>query len=77
MSNTGNATATRLATVQQTIKEMDKEQSYPPTVRELARVLGRTVSGVHKDLYTLRDLGRVEWDERKPRTLRIVRRRRP
>lgn len=69
-------TEARLSQVVQAIRELSRERRTPPTVRELATHLARTVGGVHKDLYSLRSSGRVEWEARKPRTLRVVRRKR-
>ena len=63
----------RLAAVMSGIRELRKARSIPPTVRELAAHLERPLSAVHYDLRTLRREGRVEWEDRKPRTLRVVR----
>lgn len=63
----------RLNELMRAIRVLRKERQVPPTVRELAEHLGRPSSGVHHDLRTLRKDGRVEWEDRKPRTLRAVR----
>lgn len=62
----------RLKQVVKTIRVLTREKKMPPTVRELADALGRSVSPVHKDLWTLRRDGAVTWEDNKPRTLRVV-----
>jgi SOS-response transcriptional repressor LexA len=49
-----------------------KGKGSPPSVRELSEALGRNISNVHKDLYELRVLGRVDWKVGKARTLRVI-----
>lgn len=63
----------RLRDLMKAIRELRRERGVPPTLRELAVHLDRPLSGVHYDLRTLRREGRVEWEDRKPRTLRAVR----
>ncbi len=45
---------------------------YPPTLREMAVALGCTWRGAHDLLVRMRDLGLVEWQSYKSRTLRAV-----
>lgn len=44
----------------------------PPTVRDLATILGISSSVVHRHLQQLRDDGHVDWDEGMYRTLRVT-----
>ena len=59
---------------QKVLKVMRKfieRKGYPPTVREIARVLGlKSTSGVHTSLVRLRDEGLVKWEAGRPGTLR-------
>ena len=49
------------------------ENGYSPTIPELASELGyRTTSAVSHRLAGLRDQGRVDWVDGRPRTLRVV-----
>lgn len=43
-----------------------------PSLRELGRQLGMTVGGVRYNLLRLRSKGLVDWQDRKARTLRVV-----
>jgi len=50
------------------------EKGYPPTIRELAKVVGlNSSSTMHRHLERLRIGGKVNWDPSKPRTLTLVR----
>lgn len=46
---------------------------YPPTTREITSALGLSSTRVtHELLVSLRDEGKVEWDEGRARTLRVL-----
>lgn len=51
---------------------LEKPRPYPPTIREIAAEIGCTPSNIHAHLTALRKKGMVEWEERKPRTLRVA-----
>lgn len=55
------------------ISSMTRANGYAPTVRELAETLDSTPAGIHNDLTHLRAEGRVDWVDRRPRTLKVVR----
>lgn len=55
------------------IKSMTRHNGYAPTVRELANALHSTPAGIHNDLTHLRAEDRVDWVERTPRTLKVIR----
>jgi len=73
MSGSETPRDARLKLLLSKLRSLTRENRHAPTVRELADAVGRSVSPVHKDLYALRRDGLVEWEDRKPRTLRIVR----
>lgn len=46
---------------------------YPPSTREMTTALGfRSVESIHRLLRSLKEDGKVTWEPRKARTLRIV-----
>lgn len=47
-------------------------QGPPPTVREIAAEIGRSVSTTHKTLIKLREKGYITWEDSKCRTIRLV-----
>jgi repressor LexA len=50
-----------------------EERGYPPTARDLTRMVGlSSVATTHVHLTVLRDKGAVEWCAGLPRTLRIT-----
>lgn len=50
-----------------------QKHQYPPSTREMALHMDfRSVESIHRLLRTLRDEGRVTWEPRKARTLRIL-----
>lgn len=50
------------------------DHGYPPTVREMASVMGlRSASATLKRLRILKDRGYITWHEGRPRTIQIVR----
>jgi repressor LexA len=52
-----------------------KENDYPPSVRELCRILNiKSSQTMHKHLDLLRAQGLVAWQDKQPRTLRVVQR---
>lgn len=55
------------------ISKYTEIQGYPPSTRDMAEALGfRSVESIHRMLKELRDSGRVTWEPRKARTLRVV-----
>ncbi|MDO4174527.1 MAG: transcriptional repressor LexA [Eubacteriales bacterium] len=55
------------------IRECTAEQGYPPSVREIAAAVGlRSPSSVHAHLKRLRDLGYLEQEEGKTRTIKVA-----
>lgn len=55
------------------LKSYTAEKGYPPSTREMAEALGfRSVESIHRLLRTLREDGRVTWEPRKARTLKVV-----
>lgn len=55
-----------------TVNAYINEWGLPPTVRELADMLGVQTSAAHRALGRLRDAGRVEWDDGQHRSLRVL-----
>lgn len=50
------------------------KHNYPPTTREISQIVGhKSTSTTHGYLERLRKSGYVDWEEAKPRTLRILR----
>ena len=45
---------------------------YPPSVAEVASEIGTTTNGAYDHLRALRKAGKVDWEARKARTLRIL-----
>lgn len=58
----------------QRVLESIKRLTRPsgPTVREIAAELGLSVASVHHHLGGLRDEGKITWEERKARSIRLV-----
>lgn len=55
------------------IRECTAEQGYPPSVREIAAAVGlRSPSSVHAHLKHLRELGYLEQEEGKTRTVKLA-----
>lgn len=55
------------------IRKYTTDNGYPPSTREMAAAMNfRSVESIHRLLRLLRDAGRVDWQPRKARTLRIV-----
>ena len=55
------------------IRNYTGDHGYPPSTREMAAAMNfRSVESIHRLLRTLREDGRVTWEPRKARTLRIV-----
>lgn len=55
------------------ITRFTRINGFSPTVRELGERLSlASPSTVHMHLNALRSQGRVQWNERSPRTLRVV-----
>ncbi len=68
------ALTTKQLQVLQAIKNYQMENGYPPTVRELAEILGHSsTAGIHKILTTLRRKGYLKKTERgKSRSLGVI-----
>jgi SOS-response transcriptional repressor LexA len=63
----------------QVIRDLIKEQGFPPTVREIADTLAErhearppSTSTVHATLAQLRRQGRIDWRPLSPRTIRVL-----
>lgn len=55
------------------VQKFIERKGYPPSVRQIARVLGlKSSSGVHKSLVRLREEGLVQWEEGQLRTLHLT-----
>lgn len=55
------------------LRSYTERRGYPPSTREMTEALGfRSVESIHRLLRTLREDGKVTWEPRKARTLRIV-----
>lgn len=55
------------------IEEITKEKGYPPTVREIGDRVGLKSSSATKGhLDRLKRDGFVTWEERQPRTIRVI-----
>lgn len=47
-------------------------KGLPPTVKEIADAVGRSISTTHKSLEKLKHKGFVTWDPTKCRTIKLV-----
>jgi repressor LexA len=55
------------------IRSHTDAKGYPPSTREMAAEMGfKSVESIHRLLQRLRDAGKVEWEARKARTLRVL-----
>ncbi|WP_416730322.1 transcriptional regulator [Fictibacillus sp. JL2B1089] len=55
------------------INEFIEVNERPPTVREIGDIMGlRSTSTVQAYLCRLKDRGLITWEERKPRTLKLI-----
>jgi len=55
------------------VREFQSQNGFPPTVRELAEMLGQSsTAGIHKMLTILRDKGHLIKDDHKSRSIGIV-----
>ena len=55
------------------IKRYERRHAQPPTIREIADALGlASTNAVYKYLSRLREQGRLAWEPRKHRALRVV-----
>ena len=57
----------------QIFKMLDQHQGPPPTVREIADYIHRSVSTTHKTLEKLKIKGFITWETEKCRTIKLVR----
>jgi repressor LexA len=58
----------------ESIRRLTASMGYPPTVREIGEAVGLASPGsVKRRLAILRDMGAIEFEDRKPRTVRVVR----
>jgi repressor LexA len=55
------------------IAEHINVHSYPPTIREIADHYGMSVKGAHDHVMALRRKGAIKKDDRRPRTMELVR----
>lgn len=54
------------------IRRLKRSKGYPPSLDEIAVLLGVGKSDVHQKLSRLRRDGHVDWDNGKIRTLRVL-----
>ncbi|TSB47111.1 transcriptional regulator [Alkalicoccobacillus porphyridii] len=55
------------------IKSFINENNLPPTSRELCVILGiKSSSTVHGHFVRLKDKGYIDWEEAKPRTMKVL-----
>ncbi|MCM2674117.1 LexA repressor [Alkalicoccobacillus plakortidis] len=55
------------------IKSFIEENELPPTSRELCVILGiKSSSTIHGHFVKLKDKGYIDWEEAKPRTLKVL-----
>lgn len=55
------------------IRSFTVQHGYAPIFREIAQGVGLESSGnVHRHLHHLRQIGKIAFDDRKPRTIRII-----
>lgn len=57
----------------QVYKFLAQHEGPPPTVREIADAIGRSVSTTHKTLERLKEKGFITWEPTRCRTIRLVR----
>lgn len=54
------------------IKKYIALKNYPPTFREIAEGIGiKSVATVHTHLHKLKNSGKIDFEEEKPRTIRL------
>lgn len=59
--------------VLQAIMDYTREYKYPPTIRELAEIIGvKSVSSVQEHLKRLKLQGMITWEPSLPRTLKVI-----
>jgi repressor LexA len=66
------AITSRQGEVERFIRDYHKTKGYGPSVRDVAAWMGISVNGASGHLKALRGKGRITWDEKTPRSLRIV-----
>lgn len=54
------------------IREFTAGHGFPPSLAEIGDAVGLTDGGVKYVLMGLRNLGVVDWDDRKARTIRVI-----
>lgn len=55
------------------LRDYTDQHCYAPSTREMAEALGfRSVESIHRILKRLKEDGRVDWEPRKARTLRVL-----
>ena len=72
MTTATTTTTPKQLAVLDAIVDLTAERGYPPTMREIAAVIGSIHSDVQQKLWRLRRDGRVTWDEGRARTVRVV-----
>ena len=55
-----------------TLREFIQNEGYSPTFRELEEATGISLGMVHETLHNLRDSGKITFQDRKARTLKIA-----
>lgn len=55
------------------LQQFISKNNYPPTVRELAEVVGlKSSSTMHGHLHRLKKQGLIQWEAERPRTLKVI-----
>jgi repressor LexA len=67
-----NGLSQRQAEIYRFIKTYRTEHGIPPTFREIAAAVELSLSTVTAHIQALRDKGAVTWDDRIPRSIRVV-----
>ena len=60
-------------TIVEAIESFTRTYGYRPTVREVAAMMGQSLSWTHERLARLKEGGIVTWEDGQPRTLRPTR----
>jgi len=56
----------------ETVKQFISDNGYSPTIRELADIFGIKEKACYDRLFYIRKKGRLDWQDGKARTLRII-----
>lgn len=74
MVRAGLGMTPRRRDIMDAIEDLIEERGYSPTLREIGRAVGISSSStLHVHLHALRSTGWIAFDDRSPRTIRILR----